>query len=158
MVAAVTPAQMRALQAGFTRLGYRRGDRRDRLAVAAMVLGHDQPLRSFSELQFGQAGYLLAWLRGEREAWDRASNENAAADIPQHPVAAPEWRAPEFGSDDAAGLIAFIICLLVWTVYTAPIFARQMVAPAAAVARASPATPRLRPGPAGRSGSARSGA
>jgi hypothetical protein len=60
----VTSAQLRALHAGFYRAGYtRRADRLARLAAAGQALGLDEPVGSFTELRFGQAGYLLGWLR-----------------------------------------------------------------------------------------------
>lgn len=62
--AALTPAQLRALHAGFYRLGYtKRSHRPERLAAAAAALGLEQPLSSFNELEPGQAGYLIRVLR-----------------------------------------------------------------------------------------------
>jgi len=76
----VTPAQLRALQIGFRELGYSHHDRAERLAAATDVLGLEEPLSSFADLQFGQAGYLLGWLR--RGAWDGPAREDRAATRP----------------------------------------------------------------------------
>jgi hypothetical protein len=58
----VSPAQMRALQIGFWRLGYTGADRPDRLAAASEALGLHQLLKSFSDLNAAQAEYLMGCL------------------------------------------------------------------------------------------------
>ena len=59
-----TPAQLRALYAGFTALGYRGlAGRSARLAAASAILGLDEELTSFGQLRAGQAGLLQAALR-----------------------------------------------------------------------------------------------
>jgi hypothetical protein len=85
----VTPAQLRALHAGFYRAGYtRRADRLARLAAAGQVLGLDGPVGSFTELRFGQAGYLLGWLRRLE-----ASGPEPVPEADRVPAAPPSGKA-----------------------------------------------------------------
>jgi hypothetical protein len=113
----VTPAQMRALHAGFNRAGYtRRSDRLARLAAAGEVLGLDEPPGSFTELRFGQAGYLLGWLRQlEASGPEPVPEADRGPAAPRSGNAAREHpgpAAPAAAAATAAPLAAILGCIL----------------------------------------------
>ena len=155
LAAPLTPAQMRALQCRFRYLGYTRPER---LAAATAVLGCDQPLRSFGDLRFGQAGYLMGWLRRGGD-WDGTAGDGdpeAPLDTGSAAPAETETGHALTGSGDrkrsaapsdaadpgadavTAGGIALAAAAAAWLALAVPVLARQHLR-AAIAAGASPA-------------------
>jgi hypothetical protein len=150
----LTPAQLRALQCRFRYLGYTRPER---LAAATAVLGCDQPLRSFNDLRFGQAGYLMGWLRRGGD-WDGAVSVVDPEAVPgiravpaetetglvmtrsgdrMRPAESPDAADPAADAV-AAGGIALAVAAAAWLALAMPVLARQHLR-AAIAADASPA-------------------
>jgi hypothetical protein len=119
----VTPAQLRALHAGFYRAGYtRRADRPARLAAAGQVLGLGEPLGSFTELRSGQAGCLLGWLRRLETSGPEPAPE--ADHVPAAPPSGKTARehpgpaVPAAPAAPAVPLTAILGCIMVLVLLT----------------------------------------